>query len=190
MLFGTMTASPLFVWSLVARQVIATTRPSNEPIRTHWSGAERLLDLDREAGKRVAQRVLQREADDDRAHRGRRQELLLHHAGARDQENPDDDRVLHDVREVLGRAVHPQGVDGGDHQQGDDAEGEEQVGNREELGVRLGREEAGAQHPAEREIHRERQQGEAQLAADQAVDGDHPHRERHRQPCHADEQFL
>ena len=37
MLFGTITASPLFVRSLVARHVISTTRPSSDPIRTHWS---------------------------------------------------------------------------------------------------------------------------------------------------------
>ena len=36
MLFGTITASPLLVRSLVARQVISTTRPSSAPIRTHW----------------------------------------------------------------------------------------------------------------------------------------------------------
>ena len=69
--------------------------------------AKRLLDLNREAGKQVAERVLQREADHDRADRRRRQQLLAQQHRADHDEEDDDGEVLDDRREAIGRAIQP-----------------------------------------------------------------------------------
>ena len=73
--------------------------------------AERLLDLNGEPGEQIAERVLQRQPDDDRADRGRR-----HHAIAKDQrrderEQRDDERVLDDVGKALGDPIGAPGID-------------------------------------------------------------------------------
>ena len=48
--------------------------------------AKRLLDLNRKPREQIAERVLQREADDDGADRRRRQQLLLHQHRGDDRE--------------------------------------------------------------------------------------------------------
>ena len=77
MLFGTITKLPALVRILVARQVISLTRPSMLGDAHPVADAERLLDLNRQPGKEVAERVLQREADDHRADRRRREDPVL-----------------------------------------------------------------------------------------------------------------
>ena len=81
MLFGTMTKLPDLVRSLVARQVTSDDAPFEVADLDPRPDAERLLALDRQAGEGVAERVLQREADDRRAHRRRRQQLVVEHEG-------------------------------------------------------------------------------------------------------------
>ena len=72
---------PALVRSLVARQVTSCTWPSRSPSCDPLPHAERLLDLDRQPGEEIAERVLQREADDDGAHRGGGEQLLAHQHG-------------------------------------------------------------------------------------------------------------
>ena len=89
MLFGTTTKLPALVRSLVARQVTSADAPLEIADADPVADAERLLALDAEAGEGVAERVLQREADDHGADRRRRQQLVLEderrdeHAGCR-----------------------------------------------------------------------------------------------------------
>ena len=99
---------PDFVRIFVARHVISRDGPfvvaDGDPV----ADAERLLDLDREPGERVAQRLLQREAHDRRHDRGRGQKLRVRErddGGHGDEER--DDRVLHDGRRPLGRVRRP-----------------------------------------------------------------------------------
>ena len=88
---------------------------------------ERLLALEREAGERVAERVLEREADDDGADRGGRDEPVGNERrGEHDQ--ADDHEVLDDRREPVRHAVRAQRVD-----QADDDEVDEPGGEREPL---------------------------------------------------------
>ena len=68
-LFGTTRNSPSFVRSFVARQVISCTCALAAADLNPLADPEGLLDLDSEAGKQVAERVLQREAHHDGAHR-------------------------------------------------------------------------------------------------------------------------
>ena len=94
--------------------------------------AKRLLDLNREAGKQVAERVLQREADHHRADRRRRQQLLAQQHRADHDEERDDGDVLDDRREAIGRAILPPRI--GDQRDGgvDDREDERQAREREQ----------------------------------------------------------
>ena len=66
---------------------------------------ERLLALDRQPGERVAQRVLQREADHDRADRRGRQQLVVEHEGRHQHQQADDDEVLEDRGIAIGDAI-------------------------------------------------------------------------------------
>ena len=102
--------------------------------------AKRLLDLNRQPGKQVAQRVLQREADHDGADGGRRQHLLLHEQHGHEREQRDDDRVLDDGGEAIGQAVFAPGVQQGDDDQRGEAVGEEQRVERADLEDDVGRE--------------------------------------------------
>jgi hypothetical protein len=88
--------------------------------------AKRLLDLNREAGEQVPQRVLQREAEHHRADRRRCQNLFLHEQDGRQREHPDDNRVLNDGGELLGHAVLAPWVDREDDEDVDDAECDEE----------------------------------------------------------------
>ena len=64
-----MTKLPALVRSLVARQVTSATAPFVIADPHPLPDVERLLALDRQAGEGVAERVLQREAEHDRADR-------------------------------------------------------------------------------------------------------------------------
>ena len=109
-LFGTIRNWPALVRSLVARQVISVHLAFAIAELHPLPDAKRLLDLNREARKQIAERVLQREADDDRADRRRRQQLLAQqHRADRDEEN-DDGEVLDDRRKAIGRAIRSPGI--------------------------------------------------------------------------------
>ena len=97
---------------------------------------KRLLDLDRQARKHVAQRVLQREADDDGADRRRRQELLIEHEGRDDEEEPDDDGVLDNRRKSIGRSPGPERIDGDQNDGVNDGERKQQPRNRLQVALR------------------------------------------------------
>ena len=104
-LFGTIRNSPSLVRSLVARQVISCTCAFATADLHPLADAERLLDLNREPGEQVAERVLQREADHDRADGRRRQQLLAQQHRADHDEQHDDGEVLDDRREAIGGAI-------------------------------------------------------------------------------------
>ena len=72
--------------------------------------AKRLLDLNRQAREEIPQRVLQREADHDRADRGRGQHLLLHEERCHDCEQRDGNRILDDGRKTIGQAISRHGL--------------------------------------------------------------------------------
>jgi hypothetical protein len=69
--------------------------------------SEWFLDLNGEAGKQVAERVLQREAHDNGSNGRRGQQLLAQQHRADHGEEHDDDEVLDDRREAIGRAIQP-----------------------------------------------------------------------------------
>ena len=73
--------------------------------------AKRLFDLNRQAGKQIAERVLKRETDHDRTdRRGREDSFLQDHRGAQ-REQPDDDRVLHDGRKAIRQTIDAPRID-------------------------------------------------------------------------------
>ena len=98
-LFGTTTTLPAFVTIFVARQVISRTDPSIAADRHPVADAERPLDLNRQAGEQVAQRVLQREPEHDGAHRRRRQDAIAQNERRDHAEEQNEKRVLHDRQE-------------------------------------------------------------------------------------------
>ena len=90
--------------------------------------AERLFDLNREARKEIAERVLQRKAEDHGADGGRREDSFLEEERRRQREERDDDRVLNDVRELIRDAIDPPRIDEQNDDDVDDAEGERAAG--------------------------------------------------------------
>jgi hypothetical protein len=98
--------------------------------------AERLLDLNRESGEQVAERVLQREADNNGADGGCGQQLLAQQHRADHDEEDDDGEVLDDRREAIGGAILAPGV-GDERDRGvDDREDDRQPRERvQELDV-------------------------------------------------------
>ena len=73
--------------------------------------AKRLLDLNRQPGEQIAERVLQREPDDDGADRGRGEDLLLQNQRRGDREETDDDGVLDDGRKAIGQPIDAPRID-------------------------------------------------------------------------------
>jgi hypothetical protein len=95
--------------------------------------AERLFDLNREARKEIAERVLQRKAENHGADRRRREDAFLEEERRRHREERDDERVLHDIREFLGDAIDPPRIDRQDNDDVDEAECEEKWGDDVDL---------------------------------------------------------
>jgi hypothetical protein len=96
------------------------------------SNTERLLDLNRQAGKQVPQRVLQRETHDHRADRRRRQQLLAQQHRADDGEQRDDGDILDDGRETIRGAIQAPGIRDQRDRGVDDREDEGQARERRE----------------------------------------------------------
>ena len=111
-LFGTTTKLPALRAHLRRAPGNLAHHPVLSADRHPIAHAERLLDLNGEPREQIAEGVLQRQPDDDRANRCRR-----HHAIAQDQrrderEQRDDDRVLDDVWKTLGNPIDAPGIDG------------------------------------------------------------------------------
>ena len=81
----------------------------------------------RQAGERVPERVLQREADDDGADRRGREQLVVEHERGDEGEQADDDGVLQDGREGIRHAVGAERVDEADDDEVDQAGGEREL---------------------------------------------------------------
>ena len=96
---------------------------------------ERLLALDREPGEGIAERVLEREADDDRADRGGREQLVFEDERRDEQEDADDDRVLEDRRKRVRHAIRAERIDQRNDEQVDQRSRERELLERAELNV-------------------------------------------------------
>jgi hypothetical protein len=88
--------------------------------------AKRLLDLDRQAGEKVPERVLEREPDHDRADGGGRENPLLQDQRHRHGEQADDDGILDDRRKTVGQPIGPPRIDDQRDCRVDDAEREQE----------------------------------------------------------------
>ena len=191
MLLGTMTKLPDLVRSLVARQVTSATRPSNSPTRIQCADAKRLLALDAEAGKRVPERVLQREADDHGADRRRREELVVEDERRDEHQQADDDRVLEDRREGIGHAVRAQRVDEAETSRLITAAAKTSRSRARKSPSSAGKE-AGPlpDDEVEEDVAGEKKEGKPELSLDEPVDGEAADRERRGQSRDAHDQVV
>ena len=142
---------------------------------------KRLLDLDGQARKHVAEGVLQRESDDDGADRRRRQKLLIEHEGRDDEKKPDDDGVLNNRRESIRSAPGPERIDGDQNDRVDRGEREEQPRNRLQVGLDARRHLSPRQDRAQREYSERQKEREPQPALDDAVGREAADGQRHRE---------
>ena len=135
--------------------------------------AKRLLALDAEPGKRVPERVLEREADDHGADGRRRQQLVLEDERRDEHQQADDHRVLEDRRKRVRHPVRAQRVDEDVDEQVDGRGGEDEP--LETLEVAL---EAGKQarplpdDEVEEDVAGEEEEREPELPLDETVDGE------------------
>jgi hypothetical protein len=94
------------------------------------ANAERLLDLDRQAGEQVPERVLQREANHHCAHARRREQLLAQQQRANHGEDRDHAEVLDDGGELVGGAILAPGIDEQRDRGVDDRQNQREAGDR------------------------------------------------------------
>ena len=127
---------------------------------------ERLLALDREAGEGVAERVLQREAEHDRADRRGREQLLAEER-RREQDQPDDDRSPGGWSgSRSGTRSTRSGLIEEDDRGVDQRGGERELcESRRSCGRRLRREVMAIEQPAARRWRRRRRAGRARAGA-------------------------
>jgi hypothetical protein len=149
---------------------------------------ERLFDLNREACEEIAERVLQRQAENHGADGGRREDSFLQVERRGHREERDDERVLHDVREFLGNSIDAPRIDRDDDDDVDEAEGEQQRIDDADVPAEIGRNGRVRDESIRRRVRGEQRTGRQQLSADMTVDGRAAQRERDGQENETDNQ--
>ena len=149
--------------------------------------AKRFLDLDRKAGEQIAERVLQREADDHGAHGGGRDDLFLQDDRRGNGEQGNRQRVLHDVGKAIGRPIDAPRVDHDRDDAADDAPGKQQRCKRDDLLAEICGEISVIEQAVGERVPRKRQGGPEQPAAHVAVAGSAAQRKRRRKQDQADD---
>ena len=131
--------------------------------------AKRLLDLNRQARDEVAERVLQREAEDDGAGGGRGEHAVAQDQRGRHGKQQKDDRVLNDVGEAVGQPIVAPRIDDERDEEIDQAEEQQQRLKRAELRLQFSIERAVPEKDRHAGIHGEDGGRHNKLGPDVAV---------------------